>query len=258
MPVDGTAAGRALRRRLGGLLRRTPLTAVLFLLAALSLAGTPPFSGFFGKLALIRAGVESEAWIVTGVSIAVSVLTLYSMTKIWAGVFWGAPTEPPPRVEAHGDGPLRATRLMNLSTVFLVGVTLLIAVLAQRGIEPIVAADPSPARRALASAMGAHEVVDPGLEPAFDAWARAGTGRQLATAAAAIHNQVAPWVESIEIEVDGDTVVALDRGALPGGRPLVDPDHLVAAADAGDDLLPEGTEGFDRAVALSCSAAPLP
>jgi threonine dehydrogenase-like Zn-dependent dehydrogenase len=54
-----------------------------------------------------------------------------------------------------------------------------IAVLAQRGIEPIVAADLSPARRALATAMGAHEVVDPATESAFDAWSRTGPGRQL-------------------------------------------------------------------------------
>ena len=54
-----------------------------------------------------------------------------------------------------------------------------VAVLAQRGIEPIVAADFSPARRAMAAALGAHEVVDPAVEPAFDAWARAGGGRQL-------------------------------------------------------------------------------
>jgi threonine dehydrogenase-like Zn-dependent dehydrogenase len=54
-----------------------------------------------------------------------------------------------------------------------------VAVLAQRGIEPIVAADPSPARRALAGALGAHEVVDPAAEPAFDAWARTGGGRPL-------------------------------------------------------------------------------
>jgi threonine dehydrogenase-like Zn-dependent dehydrogenase len=54
-----------------------------------------------------------------------------------------------------------------------------VAVLAQRGIEPIVAADFSTARRAMASALGAHEVVDPAQEPAFDAWARAGSARQL-------------------------------------------------------------------------------
>jgi threonine dehydrogenase-like Zn-dependent dehydrogenase len=54
-----------------------------------------------------------------------------------------------------------------------------IAALRLRGIEPIVAADYSPARRALAQQMGAHEVVDPAVEPSFDAWARAGRGRSL-------------------------------------------------------------------------------
>ncbi len=51
-----------------------------------------------------------------------------------------------------------------------------IAALKQKGIEPIVTADYSPARRALATAMGAHEAVDPDAEPSFVAWARAGRG----------------------------------------------------------------------------------
>jgi threonine dehydrogenase-like Zn-dependent dehydrogenase len=54
-----------------------------------------------------------------------------------------------------------------------------VAVLAQRGVEPVVAADLAPGRRAMAQAMGAHEVVDPAAEPAFDAWARVGAGRGL-------------------------------------------------------------------------------
>jgi threonine dehydrogenase-like Zn-dependent dehydrogenase len=46
--------------------------------------------------------------------------------------------------------------------------------LKMRGIEPIVAADFSAARRGLATAMGAHVVVDPsGPESAFDAWRNA-------------------------------------------------------------------------------------
>ena len=40
------------------------------------------------------------------------------------------------------------------------------------GIEPIVAADFSPARRKLATPMGAHEAVDPKAEPAIEAWQR--------------------------------------------------------------------------------------
>jgi threonine dehydrogenase-like Zn-dependent dehydrogenase len=51
-----------------------------------------------------------------------------------------------------------------------------IAALGLRRAEPIVAADPSPTRRALATVMGAHEAVDPSVEPAFDAWKRAGRG----------------------------------------------------------------------------------
>lgn len=47
-----------------------------------------------------------------------------------------------------------------------------IADLRLRGIEPIVAADFSPARRALAATMGATEVVDPSTEPVVDAWRR--------------------------------------------------------------------------------------
>ena len=51
-----------------------------------------------------------------------------------------------------------------------------IAALKLKGIECIVAADFSPARRALAATMGATEVVDPAAEPSFDAWARVGRG----------------------------------------------------------------------------------
>lgn len=53
----------------------------------------------------------------------------------------------------------------------------LIAWLVARGIEPIVASDPSEQRRALAAALGAHAAVDPRAEPVFDAWRRvAGLG----------------------------------------------------------------------------------
>ena len=52
-----------------------------------------------------------------------------------------------------------------------------IAALKLRGIEPIVAADFSPARRQLALTMGAHEAVDPREETAFSAWDRVGRSR---------------------------------------------------------------------------------
>ncbi|MCU1450222.1 MAG: gutB [Acidimicrobiales bacterium] len=54
-----------------------------------------------------------------------------------------------------------------------------IAALRLAGIEPVVAADFSPHRRALARTMGAHEVVDPSEEPAIDAWRRVDGRRPL-------------------------------------------------------------------------------
>jgi 2-desacetyl-2-hydroxyethyl bacteriochlorophyllide A dehydrogenase len=54
-----------------------------------------------------------------------------------------------------------------------------IADLARKGISPIVAADFSPTRRALAQRLGAHEVVDPNVEPAIEAWQRVDGRSQL-------------------------------------------------------------------------------
>lgn len=72
---------------LGGMLRRNPFFASLFLLSALSLAGLPPLSGFFGKLFLIKEGLSLEDFWGVAVAIIVSILTLLSMTKIWNEVF---------------------------------------------------------------------------------------------------------------------------------------------------------------------------
>lgn len=52
-----------------------------------------------------------------------------------------------------------------------------IAALALRGVEPIVASDLSPTRRRLASVMGAHVVVDASSQSAFEVWADAAPGR---------------------------------------------------------------------------------
>ncbi|HRL13287.1 MAG TPA: Na+/H+ antiporter subunit D [Aggregatilineales bacterium] len=74
--------------RLGGLYRGYPLLALLFFLPAMSLAGIPPLSGFWAKLTLITAGLEAEQYLIVAVGLGVSVLTMFSMVKIWAEAFW--------------------------------------------------------------------------------------------------------------------------------------------------------------------------
>ena len=79
--------------RSGGILHRRPVIALMFLPLAMSLAGIPPFSGFVAKLALVQEGIALGRGTVVGVSLAVGLLTLFSMTKIWAAAFWGEPGE---------------------------------------------------------------------------------------------------------------------------------------------------------------------
>lgn len=75
-------------KKSGGLYRRSLVLSVLFLLPAFSLAGIPPLAGFWGKLLLVWAGLEEGRYLVVAAALGVSVLTLFSMMKIWAEAFW--------------------------------------------------------------------------------------------------------------------------------------------------------------------------
>ena len=75
-------------KKLGGLYRAHPWLSLLFAVSAFSLAGVPPLSGFFGKLVLVKAGLGIDQFVLVGAALGVSLLTLFSMTKIWAEAFW--------------------------------------------------------------------------------------------------------------------------------------------------------------------------
>ena len=108
-------------RKIGGLYTYTPLLAILFMIPAMSLAGIPPLSGFFAKLALVRAGIESEQWAMVAIALFAGLLTLYSMIKIWNEAFWKpAPEERDPRPAPSQArirllmGPIAALALLTL------------------------------------------------------------------------------------------------------------------------------------------------
>jgi multicomponent Na+:H+ antiporter subunit D len=105
-----------------GIARRSPILAGLFLLPALSLAGLPPFSGFLGKFAIVQAGSADRHYLVVGVALAVSLLTLVSMTKIWVAAFWGEVAPNP-----AAGGILRRHRLMATGTYAMVAISLVVA-----------------------------------------------------------------------------------------------------------------------------------
>lgn len=106
--VTEHVAGTGHLKRLGCLARPYPGLAAVFLAAGLSLAGVPPMSGFFGKLTLAQAGLQSGELAIVAVSIAVSFFTLFSMMKIQFWVFWG-----PSRPTGAGDDAGRISGLLS-------------------------------------------------------------------------------------------------------------------------------------------------
>ncbi len=108
-----------------GLIKTRPWLAGAFAVLALSLAGVPPLGGFVVKFALINEGLVTGQWGVSAVALIVSVLTLFSMMKIWNGVFWG---------DRVGEGP-GAKRGMRLVTGGVVVLSLLVALYASDLLE---------------------------------------------------------------------------------------------------------------------------
>ena len=75
-------------RKLGGLGKRMPITAICFIVFALSISGVPPFNGFFSK-ELIYDGALERGWIFYAAAIGGTFLTAASFLKLGHSVFFG-------------------------------------------------------------------------------------------------------------------------------------------------------------------------
>ncbi len=132
---------------LGGLLKTSPLLALLFFVPAMNLGGIPPLSGFLGKVGLLEAGAAHGgwlAWVVMAGGILTSLLTLMAMAKVWNRAFWGtapAPATAQGSSSGHGstsghdgqppvDDQRRMPPLMVFATSVLIAFSLALTVLA--------------------------------------------------------------------------------------------------------------------------------
>lgn len=131
-----SAGGTFALRRSGGLVRTAPFLAVMFGILGASLAGLPPSSGFWAKLVVIRSSLKGGAVTLAVVALAVGLLTLYSMHKIWSEAFWKAPADASRAEEAAARwrASTGERRLMLAPIAVITGV----AVLMGLWIEPFV------------------------------------------------------------------------------------------------------------------------
>jgi hydrogenase-4 component B len=119
--------------KLGGLIKKMPKTAVLFLIGALAIGGLPPFNGFISEFILYSgfiSGLSSGTVYTTMLMIfAIAALSLiggisvFTFTKSFGVIFLGTP-----RTHLHSK-PVEVPLLMRLPQYIIIGVMMLVALL---------------------------------------------------------------------------------------------------------------------------------
>jgi multicomponent Na+:H+ antiporter subunit D len=76
-------------KELGGLAEKLPFTRATCAVASASIAGVPPFNGFWSKLILVVAAVQCGLYWVAAITVLVSLVTLISFLKVQRYIFLG-------------------------------------------------------------------------------------------------------------------------------------------------------------------------
>jgi len=101
--------------KMGGLLKRMPVTGVTMAIATVAIAGIPPLAGFWSKDEILgslfaRGGIFSVLWIV---GLVAALMTAFYMARQWVLVFWGEPRWD------EGVEPHESPRTMTIPLVVL-------------------------------------------------------------------------------------------------------------------------------------------
>ena len=109
--IEYTTGTRQLKE-MGGLLKRMPVTRATCTIASLSIAGVPPFNGFWSKLLIVLAAFQAGFHWLAAITILVSFVTLVSFLKVLRYAFLG---ELPETLKEIRESPF----LMSLPLVVL-------------------------------------------------------------------------------------------------------------------------------------------
>jgi multicomponent Na+:H+ antiporter subunit D len=135
------ATGTRQLKEMGGLREKMPVTRVTCTIASLSIAGVPPFNGFWSKLVIVIATIHAALdhpgfFVLTAVTILVSFVTLISFLKILRYVFLGSLSEVWKDIK---ESPFLMGVSLSLLAVFCIGMgVLLIPPVREVVLEPAV------------------------------------------------------------------------------------------------------------------------
>lgn len=102
-----------------GLWSRSPLYAMLVMFVMASLAGVPPFVGFWAKLEVLRAAVQADLLWLAIVGVVFAVIGAYYYLRVIKVMFFDEPEGD--GVQPHGDGHLRLVFMVNAAALLVLG-----------------------------------------------------------------------------------------------------------------------------------------
>jgi len=107
---------------LAGLGRRHPAAAIALTFFLISLAGVPPTAGFFGKLSVFQAAVESELYMLAVLGLLNSVIGAYYYLKVIVYMYMREPKPGAPIATPMKSGFVAAALLIAAVIVLTLGV----------------------------------------------------------------------------------------------------------------------------------------
>ena len=96
---------------MGNLRKYLPITHITFLIACLTIAGIPPFSGFFSKDEILAAAFRDNKMLFA-IEYIVAGLTAFYMFRLYYGIFWGKKTQ-------YHHTPHEAPKVMTIPLLIL-------------------------------------------------------------------------------------------------------------------------------------------
>lgn len=122
--VIANQRGKAAERLVAGRKVAQPiLLGSVFIIAALSVAGVPPFSGFIGKLMVLQAvtDAENQVWL-WSVVLGSTLLVIIGLSRAGSTLFW--------RISGNEPGPERVSPLQLVAISWLLLASLLLVIFA--------------------------------------------------------------------------------------------------------------------------------
>ena len=147
------SAGTRQLKEMGGLLEQMPLTRTTCSIASLSIAGVPPFNGFWSKLIIVIACFQAGFPWLAAITILVSFVTLLSFLKVLRYAFLG---KLPDALRQVRESPLLMSTALVILAILCMGMGLLLI----PGVRAVIL---DPAVAALAGGLDYARVALPGF-----------------------------------------------------------------------------------------------